>query len=165
MNPTSKNSPAVHPRFEIVSARIFEAPRDVVFDAFATPRHLAEWWGPKGFTNVFKEFDLRAEGAWRFIMRAPDGTEYDNVKRFLEVVQPERVVFEHLGPMHRFKMTMTYEDLGASTRLTWQMVFESAESESLKRFISEANEQNFDRLNASLKQNRQRGIQNTVGDA
>jgi uncharacterized protein YndB with AHSA1/START domain len=140
------------PTLEIVSKRTFDAPREVVFEAFCNPQHLPHWWGPKGFTNTFKTFEPRAGGAWRFTMHGPDGATYDLEKRFIEVVSPERVVLQHLQSMHNFRMDMTFADAGGKTELTWRMVFEEgAANEQLKGFITEANEQNFDRLEVYLK--------------
>lgn len=135
---------------EVVSTRIFSAPRELVFEAFSNPDQLARWWGPEGFTNELTEFDLRPGGAWRFVMHGPDGMDYQMVKDFVEVVEPERIVLQHLEPMHRFLMTMTFEEHPAGTELTWRMLFESAENSNLIGLIAEANEQNFDRLQAHL---------------
>ena len=63
---------------EIVTTRVFDAPRELVFKAWTDPDHLAKWWGPKGFTNTFQEFDMRPGGVWRFIMHGPDGVDYKN---------------------------------------------------------------------------------------
>jgi uncharacterized protein YndB with AHSA1/START domain len=146
MNPSEESA-----SFEIVSTRVFAAPRELVFEAFSNPDHLVHWWGPKGFTNTFSEFDLRPGGAWRFVMHGPDGVDYQNVKDFVEVVKPGRIVFQHLRPMHRFQMTMTFAEHSGKTELTWRMLFESAaETTKLKSFITEANEQNFDRLEAYM---------------
>src|SRR5687768_10649513 len=103
VNPDPESAP-----LEIISKRIFDAPREMVFDAFCNPQHLPHWWGPKGFTHTFKTFEPRAGGAWRFVMHGPDGTNYDNEKEFVEVVRPERVVFDHVQPMHHFRMHMTF---------------------------------------------------------
>ena len=84
---------------EIVSTRVFEAPRETVFRAWTDPDHLARWWGPKGFTNTLQEFDSRPGGIWRFVMHGPDGKAYKNKSVFIEVVKPERIVFQHVsGP-------------------------------------------------------------------
>ena len=140
---------------EIVSTRDFSAPRAAVFGAFADPAALARWWGPAGFTNEFREFDFRPGGAWRFTMRGPDGTPYEMDKRFTEIAVPERIAVEHFQQGHEFTLTMTYADAdadaGASTRLTWRMVFASAaECARIRDFVAAANEQNFDRLAAHL---------------
>ena len=136
---------------EIVSSRVFAAPRELVFEAFSNPDHLMHWWGPKGFTNTFNEFDLRPGGAWRFVMHGPDGVDYQIAKDFVEVVKPERIVLQHLSLVHRFRMTMTFAEHFGKTELTWRMVFESAaEAAKLKSFLTEANEQNFDRLREYL---------------
>jgi uncharacterized protein YndB with AHSA1/START domain len=133
---------------EIVNSRIFDAPREVVFGAFADPAVLARWWGPNGFTNTVEQFDLRPGGTWRIVMHSSDGTSYDNTAEFVEIVKPSRIVFDHLRPMHGYRMTMTYAvEPGGKTRLTWRMALEhSAEHERLQHFIFDANEQNFDRL-------------------
>jgi uncharacterized protein YndB with AHSA1/START domain len=137
---------------EIVSTRLFDAPRETVFAAFSDPSRLARWWGPKGFANTFHEFDPRPGGAWRFVMHGPDGTDYPTAKRFVEVAAPQRAVFDHLGGSHRFRMTMTFANEAGKTRLTWLMAFESAqEAARVRAFVAEANEQNFDRLQAMLE--------------
>ena len=73
---------------EIVNTRLFSAPREKVFEAFADPAQVARWWGPNGFTNTIQEFDLRIGGRWRLIMHAPNGTAYHNESEFTAVVKP-----------------------------------------------------------------------------
>ena len=135
---------------EIVSTRIVDAPRELVFEAFSDPDHLVHWWGPEGFTSTFHEFDMRPGGVWGFVMHGPDGRDYQNKSVFVEVVRPERIVFAHVsGP--QFQMTITLAEHAGKTALTWRMRFESAaECAQVKRFAVEANEQNFDRLEAQL---------------
>jgi uncharacterized protein YndB with AHSA1/START domain len=141
MNPSEETT-----GFEIVSIRELDAPRERVFELFRDPVHLVHWWGPNGFTNEFSEFDLRPGGAWRFVMRGPDGAEYQMEKEFIEV-SPEQIVLDHLGPMHRFRMVMTLADLAGRTGLSWRMLFEDAEEGArIEGFIRQANEENFDRL-------------------
>jgi uncharacterized protein YndB with AHSA1/START domain len=136
---------------EIVTTRLIDAPRELVFRAWTAPDHLVRWWGPKGFTNTFHEFDPRPGGAWRFVMHGPDGVDYKNESVFREVVEPERIVFSHLRPMHRFRVTATFADEAGKTRLVWHMLFESVtECQTVGRFAVEANEQNLDRLEAEL---------------
>jgi len=137
---------------EIVSARVLDAPRQVVYRAFTDPSLLARWWGAAGFTNTFHEFDPRPGGAWRVVMHGPDGTDYRNESQFVDVVAPERIAFDHLRPMHRFRMTMTFDDEAGRTRLTWRMLFESPEEvDRVRGVITRANEENFDRLEAVLE--------------
>jgi uncharacterized protein YndB with AHSA1/START domain len=137
---------------EIVSTRLFDAPRELVFAAFSDPERLKHWWGPNGFTNTISAFDLRPDGVWKLVMRGPDGTDYHNESIFVEVVKPERIVFDHQKPIHWFRMTMAFTDEGGKTRLTWRMRFESKEElDKVRNFIPTANEQNFDRLAEHLK--------------
>ena len=69
---------------ELFTSRVIDAPRDRVFKVFADPAHLAQWWGPTGFTSTFTEFDLRPNGAWRFVMHGPGGVSYPNESVFVE---------------------------------------------------------------------------------
>lgn len=148
---TPTNRPAEAAGAEVVATRRFDRPRAVVFRAFTDPAVLARWWGPKGFTNTFQEFDPRPGGAWRFVMHGPDGTDYQNLNDFVEVVAGERIVFRHVKPMHRFRMTMAFADEAGGTRVTWRMQFESAEAaEKVRELVVSANEENFDRLEALL---------------
>jgi uncharacterized protein YndB with AHSA1/START domain len=135
---------------ETATTRVLGARRELVFTAFSDPQRLSRWWGPKGFTNTFQEFDMRPGGAWRFTMHGPDGGNYPNESVFVEVSRPERIVFKHVsGPA--FEMTISLAEEGERTRIGWRMLFESAaECERVKRVALEANEQNLDRLEAEL---------------
>ena len=138
---------------ELVISRIIDAPREVVFNAWT--RHLPEWWGPHGMTTPVCEMDLRPGGSFRTIMRAPDGTEYPTRGVFLEVTEPDRIVFTDAfdpgwqpHPDIFFTAIATFEALpGGRTRLTaralhWtaasrekheQMGFHQGWGESLER--------------------------------
>jgi uncharacterized protein YndB with AHSA1/START domain len=116
----------------IIGTREFDAPRDLVFAAFTDPEHLAQWWGPNGFTTTTHAFDFRVGGVWRFTMHGPDGRDYQNRITYDEIVPPERIVYRHGGgddvePV-QFSQTLTFEDLGQGrTRLIWHGRFPSAE--------------------------------------
>ncbi|ABS24818.1 SRPBCC family protein [Anaeromyxobacter sp. Fw109-5] len=137
---------------EIVSARTFAAPRERVFEAFRDPARLARWWGPQGFRSTFEVFDFRPGGAWRFVMHGPDGVDHPNESVFLAVEPPERIVFRHLSGGHPFELTITLDEKGGTTRVTWRMRHDTAEDcAKVKPFVVPANEQNFDRLAAELE--------------
>src|ERR1700722_1565134 len=78
---------------EMSLTRRVSAPPETVFRAWTDAKHLAEWWGPKGFTNPICEADARVGGAIRIHMRAPDGTVYPMTGRFVEIDRPHRLVF------------------------------------------------------------------------
>jgi uncharacterized protein YndB with AHSA1/START domain len=77
----------------ILLTRIYDAPRDLVWEAITDPRHVAQWYGGDGFTNPVCEMDLRVGGLWRHVMRAPSGMEFPIDSIFLEVSPPERLVW------------------------------------------------------------------------
>lgn len=136
----------------IESERLVAASRDRVFRAFSDPAALAEWWGPAGFTNRFEEFDFRPGGRWRFVMRSSDGTEYPMEKRFVEISSPESIELRHIDPVHGFLLSMGFTVEAGGTRVTWSMVFDfQDEAERVRTVVLDANEENFDRLEAYLK--------------
>jgi uncharacterized protein YndB with AHSA1/START domain len=75
-----------------LTRRIAMSP-EVVFAAWVDPKHLAEWWGPKGYTNPVCEADARVGGAIWIHMRSPDGVVYPMTGRFVEIDRPHRLVF------------------------------------------------------------------------
>ena len=108
----------------IVGTREFDAPRALVFSAWTDPKHLAQWWGPNGFTTTTYSFEFRPGGVWRFAMHGPDGRDYQNRITFEEIVAPERIVYRHGGgddvePV-QFRTTVLLEELGKRTRVTWR---------------------------------------------
>jgi uncharacterized protein YndB with AHSA1/START domain len=121
---TAEN-PGISTDREIVATRVFDAPRDLVFQMWTDPKHISNWYGPRGFTTITHEMDVRPGGVWRHVMRGPDGTEYPNEIVYVEVVQPERLVYDHASPP-RFQTTVTFVDQGGKTKVTAHMVFESA---------------------------------------
>ena len=94
--------------------------------------------------------DMRPGGIWRFVMLGPDGADYQNKSVFVEIVNPERIVFDHVSDP-RFQVVATFAEQAGKTELTFRMRFASAaECDKVKAFAVETNEQNFDRLEAQL---------------
>jgi uncharacterized protein YndB with AHSA1/START domain len=121
------SDPATKPvEREVIITRVFDAPRPLVFKMWTDPRHLMVWWGPKGFTNPVCEVDARVGGAWRIVMRAPNGEEYPCGGVYREIVEPERVVFTNIAtdkdgsPVLDGLTTVTFAELGGKTKLTLQ---------------------------------------------
>ena len=110
---------------EIVVTRVFDAPRALVFKAWTDPKHLANWWGPNGFSITTHEMEFKPGGVWRFVMHGPDGRDYQNENIFVEIAEPDRLVYRHVSPP-KHEMTVTFADDGGKTRLIAQMLFESA---------------------------------------
>src|SRR5471030_2367466 len=77
---------------EFIITREFAAPRELVFAAWTDPKMLAQWWGPKGFSNLVCEWDARPGGKIYVVMRGPDGTDYPMGGEVREVVAPEKLV-------------------------------------------------------------------------
>lgn len=137
---------------EILNDRLFGVDPATLFEAFADPAKLAEWWGPDGFTNEIHEFDLKPGGRWVILMKSEEGAEFLNHSTFQEVVAPERIVFLHHDPIHVFTLEMDFRAEDGGTRLFWRMRMEpNEENIQFRQFIAYANEQNFDRLERVLE--------------
>ncbi|HET7203422.1 MAG TPA: SRPBCC family protein [Steroidobacteraceae bacterium] len=149
---TSKRPDRGEPMREVFHTRLIDAPRERVFRAFSDPAHLARWWGPDGFSSTFETFEFRPGGSWRLVMHGPDGTDYPNESVFREIVPSERIVLEHLGGMHHFWMTLTFDAQGEQTLVGWRQVFDTAEHRArIAPIVERANEQNLDRLAAEVR--------------
>ena len=141
---------------EITLTREFQAPRELVFEAFSKAEHLAHWWGQKDSTLAVCEMDFRPGGAWRFVERAADGNEYGFRGEVREIVPPERIVqtFEFEGmPGHISVETLVLEDLGGRTRMTVTSVFDSVEDRDgmLQSGMEKGAGESYDRLDAYLQ--------------
>lgn len=136
---------------EFTNSRVVPFSRELVWKAYSNPAHLAAWWGPKGFSNTFHDFNFFPGGTWHFLMHGPGGKDYKNENVFVEIVRHEKIVLNHVcAPF--FKATFEFSDAGpGKTKIDWTMLFEiAAEYEAVRHFIPQANEQNFDRLEAEL---------------
>jgi len=139
------------PECEINSSRIVDFPQALVYRAWTDPSHLKNWWGPKGFTNTFHEFDLREGGHWRFTMHAPEKGNFENHCEFVKIDAPNLIAWKrHSQPL--FKVAASFEPLAShQTRIVFRMVFDSPEAcNKLKGFVVDKNEENFDRLETEL---------------
>lgn len=123
---------------EILFSRVLHAPRELVWEAWTDPKHVGQWWGPRGFTTTTKRHEFRVGGYWEHVMHGPDGTDYPNKSKFLEIVPLERITYllgggsdleadERRGAT--FRATWTFETVApGQTRLTGRMVFPSKEA-------------------------------------
>lgn len=122
MTDKSKTNFTVHADdLEIVITRIFDAPRELVFEAYTDPSLVPKWWGPRNLTTAVDKMDVRPGGVWRFVQRDPDSNEYAFNGVYKEIVSPERLVytFEFEGmPGHVLLETVTFEEEDDKTKLT-----------------------------------------------
>ena len=107
--------------------RIFDAPRELVYEAWTDPEHMTQWWGPKAFTNHSCKLDVRPGGAWQIVMRSPDGMDFRCEGIYSEVAPPERLVFtndavdQNDKPLLKGFTTVIFEEHpGNKTKLTLQ---------------------------------------------
>ena len=136
---------------EISITRTLNAPIDLVWEAWTTPEHIAQWWGPNGFTNTISKMDMQPGGEWLLVMHGPDGTDYKNKSVFKEIIPHKKIVFDHVAP--NFTATIEFEARGDKTFLKWHMLFESAELfiQVVKTFkADEGLKQNVEKFQAYL---------------
>ncbi|HVY50447.1 MAG TPA: SRPBCC domain-containing protein [Devosia sp.] len=145
----------------LVISRVLDAPRTLVWKMFSDPFHLAQWWGPRGFTNRIEELDFRTGGSWRHVMIGPDGREFPTDNVIVEVKEPERIVYRNApadpkifgdNPPPAFTKTLVLEEIGRKTRLTLTCTFDSeAHRDAVVRrgFVTGTNE-SWDKLEEYL---------------
>jgi len=145
----------------LVITRHLKAPRELVWKMFSDPYHLAQWWGPKGFTNRVDKLDFRTGGSWLHVMIGPDGKEYPTDNDILEVAPPERIVFRNApadpkifgdNPPPGFTKTLTFASTDTGTLLTLVCTFDRTEHKDavIRRGFSLGTNQSFDKLEDHL---------------
>ncbi|SEG61104.1 Uncharacterized conserved protein YndB, AHSA1/START domain [Bryocella elongata] len=109
---------------ELHLQRVFKAPMETVFAVWTNPAHLAQWWGPKGFTNPHCEFERRNGGRIEIDMRSPDGVIYPMAGTVIEFYPPHRFHFTASAldaegnPLFTNWNSVFFEEVGGGTRVT-----------------------------------------------
>ena len=134
-------------------SRSFAAPRERVFRAFTAPAQLVKWWGPKGFTVPACTLDVRTGGAWRTVMRSPEGEDHIVSGVYREIAPPERLVFtwgweEDGARGHETVVTIELFEAPGGTRL--ELTHERFETEDSRDRHRHGWSSCFDCLEAAL---------------
>ena len=90
MNEINKNT-VVSAERELIISRVFNVPRELVWEAWTNPERVKLWWGPKDFTSPVCKIDLRSEGEYLYCMRSPEGRYFWNTGIFCELNPPEKI--------------------------------------------------------------------------
>jgi uncharacterized protein YndB with AHSA1/START domain len=118
-------------RHDIVMARVFDAPRDVVFAAVTDPDLVSRWWGPRSLVTRVERMEVTPGGQWRVVQTTPQGEEYAFRGVYHDVVAPERIVrtwaFED-WPEDVALETVTLADAGGRTKYVAKSVHPSVEA-------------------------------------
>lgn len=116
---------------ELVISREFNAPLALVWKAWTEPQHLAQWWGPDGFSITTYELNFKAKGIWRFTMHGPDGRDWKNRVNYIEIVPHKKLVYAHGGEEGdadiQFHVTVTFTEKAGKTTVKMQSVFPTKE--------------------------------------
>lgn len=127
---------------ELHLTRVYRAPRALVWQVWTDPEHVAQWWGPRGFTLTHHSKDLRPGGGWVYTMHGPDGVDYPNSTLYHEVIEGEKLVYDHGSDGQSkplFRVTVTFQDVPEGTRMDMTMAFESDQAaKNASQFIRKA---------------------------
>lgn len=142
---------------EVVISRTFNAPRELVWEAWTNPKHIVHWWGPNGFITTIESMDLRVGGEWRYLMVGLDGTRYPNHMIYKEITPLSKIVSDH-GDGERvwFEATVTMHDVNGGTLVTIRQLFPSKESRDMvveQYGAIEGGKQHLAKLDAYIKEN------------
>lgn len=140
---------------EIKLTRVYDAPVKAVWDAWTDPAQVAQWWGPRGFTLTTHSKDVRTGGSWSYTMHGPDGVDYKNFTKFLEVEKYSRMIYDHGGTSEGnalFRVTVVFTEINGQTKMDMTMTLPTPEAaERTKGFIKKAGgDSTWDRLDEYL---------------
>lgn len=138
---------------EIVMTRVFDAPRELVFDAWTKPELLRRWlYGPDGWSMTLCEIDLRVGGRYRCVLKGPAGEQMAWQGVYREIVAPERIVsteqFDPAWYPGEAVGTIALAENGGKTTLTQTVLYESREARDgvLKTPMEHGVAMGYDRL-------------------
>lgn len=140
---------------EMSITRVVDAPRELVWKIWTEPEHVREWWGPNGFTNTIHKMDVNPGGEWLLTMHGPDGTDYPNHIKFIEIIKPERLIYDHGQPEDggQFRTFVRFDEEGGKTRVSMKGVFKTVEYRRMvieKYGALEGQQQHIARMEAYL---------------
>ena len=146
----AEKKPANKPN-ELYITRVYDAPVKTVWDAWVDPKQVAQWWGPRGFTLTTRKKDVRTGGSWDYTMHGPDGTDWENRTKFLEVEKHSRLVYDHGANETQpplFRVTVLFTEINGKTKMEMTMAFATPEvAKESKKFIKKAGgDSTWDRL-------------------
>jgi uncharacterized protein YndB with AHSA1/START domain len=159
----SESQAASSEQREFVMERVFAAPRKLVFQMWSDPKHLMQWWGPKGWTLPVCNVDFRPGGVWHYCMRGPGGEEGWGKAIYREIVEPERIVYvdtfadadgNQIEGTPEIVVTVTFTEQNGKTKLTSHAQFASAKDleATLAMGMAEGLTETWDRLEQYLGQ-------------
>ncbi len=117
---------------KVIFKKYFDSPRELVFEAWSSPDHAAQWWGPDGFTLTTHNMNFSNGGFWRFTMHGPDGRDYVNTIQFIKIDRPNLILYRHFGEetdaggIH-FQTRISFKEAPGGTNLEIEMEFPSKE--------------------------------------
>jgi uncharacterized protein YndB with AHSA1/START domain len=137
---------------QIITSRLLNASRDLVWKVLTSPDHVKHCWGPDGFTNTITKMDVSPGGQWLFMMHGPDGTDYPNRVSYHTVKAPSFMAFEHDGGKDgpgefRFNGEIELFEEGSKTRIEMRLTLGSIEMrDGIAGYAAEGGRQNLERL-------------------
>ncbi len=144
---------------EIRLVRVFDAPRQLVFEAWTKPEHVKHWWDPSGRPLAICEIDLRSGGLFRFVQSTPQGPGHAFTGSYREITPPGRLVFVSPAPGGGDSLgTLEFEERGGQTILTLTMTAPSkkARDAMLEMRIDAGTARTLDNLRDYLAEKSQR---------
>lgn len=136
---------------EIYIDRIYDADIKTVWNSWVDVDQVGQWWGPRGFTITTHSKDVKTDGHWNYIMHGPNGVNYPNSTKYLDVEKYSRMVYDHGGnadqpPM--FRVTVLFSEINHKTKMEMTMALPTEEAaQNTKKFIKQAaGDTTWDRL-------------------
>lgn len=140
----------------ITLTRTFNAPINLVWEAWTQPEHIAQWWSPKGIKTKIIEHDFKVGGKWKYSMPMPNGQEFTAEGEYREIVKFKKIVsFANFKPMTEgVEIQALFSANGNKTNFTFNVVHptEAYKIQQEKMGIMNGWGTVFDRLGELLKE-------------
>lgn len=147
MSDTENRTMAIH--------RTFNAPIQMVWEAWAQAEKIAQWWGPKGMQTKVIQHDFSAGGIWKYVMTMPGGNEFVTEGVYSEIIVPEKIISSaDFKPMTEgVEIQALIEPNRDKTNIIFKVVHSTAEycKQQEEMGFHKGWDSTFDRLNEYLE--------------
>ncbi len=136
--------------------RTYDAPIDLVWEAWTNPEHIANWWGPKGMNTRILEHNFEDGGSWKYAMTMPDGNDFISEGTYVEITPKTKIITSaDFKPMTQgVELHILLEADGDKTKFTFKVIHptEAYKIQQEKMGIYNGWGSTFDRLEAFLSE-------------
>ena len=135
--------------------RIVNAPAELVFEVWTKPEHLAEWWGPHGFSTTIDSMTFEEGGEWIYQMKHDEHGLFPNYIQYIEIEKNKKIIYDHgahKGEEFMFQSVVTFDETNGQTKVTLTLTFPTKEAcDEAKKYGESGGRETLEKMDNYIK--------------